>query len=178
MSESPPTPLRLPTLAFVLAVLGCAAAALAEPLPAPEPPELPDGIAAELASLQAQIDELRAAAAKPETKKNTDFVPNKLSPHGKPTMELGGKMQADTVYFSQDQESIAAVGDLQDGTQFRRLRLVARGKTWKQLQYALGVDFALADQPAFLDNYLEVNDIPWLQNIRAGHYFEPSASNG
>ena len=173
MSESPSTPLRLPTLAFVLAVLGCAAAAWAEPLPAPEPPELPDGIAAELASLQAQIDELRAAAAKPETKKNTDFVPNKLSPHGKPTMELGGQMQADTVYFSQDPESIAAVGDLQDGTQFRRLRLVARGKTWRQLQYALGVDFALANQPAFLDNYLEVNDIPWLQNIRVGHYFEP-----
>ena len=173
MSESPPTPLRLPTLAFVLAVLGCAAAAWAEPLPAPEPPELPDGIAAELASLQAQIDELRAAAAKPEATENTNFVPNKLSPHGKPTMELGGQMQADTVYFSQDPESIAAVGDLQDSTQFRRLRLVARGKTWKQLQYALGVDFALANQPAFLDNYLEVNDIPWLQNIRAGHYFEP-----
>ena len=77
-------------LGFVLAVLGCAAAAWAEPLPPPEAPALPDGIAAELASLQAQIDELRAAAAKPEATENTDFVPNKLSPHGKPTMELTG----------------------------------------------------------------------------------------
>jgi phosphate-selective porin OprO/OprP len=135
---------------------------------------VPEGIAAELASLQAQIDELRAAAAKPKPEKNGDAAkPTKLSPHGKPTLEFGGQMQADTVYFSQDPESIAAVGDLQDGSQFRRLRLVARGKTWKQLQYALGVDFALANQPAFIDNYLEANDLPWIQNLRVGHYFEP-----
>ena len=115
-----------------------------------------------------------AAAAKPKPEKAGDsFKPTKLSPHGKPTLELGGQLQADTVYFSQDPESIAAVGDLQDGSQFRRLRLVARGKTWKQLQYALGVDFALANQPAFIDNYLEANDLPWIQNIRMGHYFEP-----
>ncbi|MFM8414265.1 MAG: OprO/OprP family phosphate-selective porin [Planctomycetota bacterium] len=166
-----------PTLALV-AIL-CAAAARAEPdvPPAPELPAVPEGIAEELASLQAQIDELRAAAMKSKATNGGDTddaaKPNKLSPHGKPTLEFGGQMQADTVYFSQDPESIAAVGDLQDGSQFRRLRLVARGRTWRQLQYALGVDFALANQPAFLDNYLEANDVPWVQNLRVGHYFEP-----
>jgi phosphate-selective porin OprO/OprP len=167
---------RFSAPAWAFAVMLCAATSAQEPAlpPAPEPPAVPEGIAAELASLQAQIDELRAAAAKPKAEKIGDaFKPNKLSPHGKPTLELGGQLQADTVYFSQDPESIAAVGDLQDGSQFRRLRLVARGKTWKQLEYALGVDFALANQPAFLDNYLEANDLPWIQNVRAGHYFEP-----
>ncbi|MFM8577752.1 MAG: OprO/OprP family phosphate-selective porin [Planctomycetaceae bacterium] len=65
------------------------------------------------------------------------------------------------------------MGDLQDGAQFRRVRIGARGRLLPQVNYALGVDFALANQPSFLDNYAEVKDIPWLQNIRVGHYFEP-----
>lgn len=36
-----------------------------------------------------------------------------------------------------------------------------------------GVDFALANQPSYLDNYIEAPDLPWLQNVRVGHYFEP-----
>jgi phosphate-selective porin OprO/OprP len=153
----------------------CAVAAGVELLPRPaEPPAVPEAIAAELASLQAQIDELQARAARPTgpTAANSAQL-KKLSPHGEPTVDINGQLQADTVFFSQDAESIAAVGDLQDGSQFRRLRLGARGNTWKQLQYSLGVDFALANQPAFLDNYLEANDLPWIQNVRGGHYFEP-----
>jgi len=121
---------RAPWLAL-LAML-CAAGARAEPTvpPAPEPPAVPESIVVELESLQAQIDELRAAAAVHEAGGGDDSAkPNKLSPHGEPTLEFGGQMQADTVYFSQDAESIATVGDLQDGSQFRRLRITASGKT-------------------------------------------------
>jgi len=170
---------RVVALAMAMLAVLRAAPAPAEPPPAPEPTalpapaDLPDGLAAELAALQAQIDELRDAAAKTPEKASAASTPNKLSPHGKPTLDFGGQLQADTVYFSQDPASRAALGDLQDGSQFRRLRLVARGRAWKQLQYALGVDFALANQPAYLDNYLEVNDLPLVRNVRAGHYFEP-----
>lgn len=155
-------------------LLACARGAFGTTPETPEPSATPDGIATELASLQSQIDELRAAAAKQKEKKKGDsIVPKDVSPHGKPTMELSGQVQGDMVYFSQDPESRAALGDLQDGSQFRRVRIGARGKTWKQLQYSLGVDFALADRPSFLDNYVEANDLPWLQNVRIGHYFEP-----
>ncbi len=159
-----------------VAVMLCASIAWGQDdgliLQAPAP--LPEGIAVELASLQAQIDELRAAATKPKAKKNAEsFVPDKYSPHGKPKVELGGQVQGDMIYFSQGPDSMAAVGDLADGAQFRRIRLTARGKTWKQIEYALGVDFALADQPSYLDNYLELEDLPWVQNVRVGHYFEP-----
>jgi len=157
-----------------LALMACASGAFGTTPEAQGPTTVPAGIAAELASLQTQIDALRTAAASPKGKsKAPAFVPDKYSPHGKPTVEIGGQVQGDMIYFSQGPDSAAAVGDLQDGAQFRRVRLMARGKTWKQLQYSLGVDFALANQPSYLDNYLELNDIPWIQNVRVGHYFEP-----
>ena len=91
----------------------------------------------------------------------------------KPSFVFSGQVQADEVWFGQDAASRVDVGDLQDGVQFRRLRIGARGTSFEVLEYSLGVDFALANQPSFLDNYLEWKELPWLQNIRAGHYFEP-----
>ncbi|MFM7137365.1 MAG: porin, partial [Planctomycetota bacterium] len=91
----------------------------------------------------------------------------------KPLFILSGQMQADQVYFGQDQISRDAVGDLQDGAQFRRLRIGGRGTAFEVFEYALGVDFALANQPSYLDNYIEWKQLPYLQNVRAGQYFEP-----
>ncbi len=91
----------------------------------------------------------------------------------RPTFILSGQMQADQIYFGQDQVSRAAVGDLQDGAQFRRLRIGGRGTAFQVFEYSLGVDFALANQPSYLDNYIEWKHLPWLQNVRVGHYFEP-----
>jgi len=91
----------------------------------------------------------------------------------KPSFVFSGQVQADEVWFGQDADSRAAVGDLQDGVQFRRLRIGARGTSFEVLEYSLGVDFALANNPSYLDNYLEWKQLPYLQNIRAGHFFEP-----
>ena len=115
-----------------------------------------------IAALEQQLGKLNAAA---EKKKQDDFK--------KPSLTISGQVQADNVYFGQDAESRVDVGDLQDGSQFRRLRLGARGTSFEVLDYSLGVDFALANQPSYLDNYLEWKDLPYLQHIRAGHYFEP-----
>jgi phosphate-selective porin OprO/OprP len=115
-----------------------------------------------IAALEQQLAKLNAAA---EKKKQDDFK--------KPSLTISGQVQADNVYFGQDAESRVDVGDLQDGSQFRRLRLGARGTSFEVLEYSLGVDFALANQPSYLDNYLEWKDLPYLQHIRAGHYFEP-----
>ncbi|MFM7034006.1 MAG: hypothetical protein ACKOYJ_02260, partial [Planctomycetia bacterium] len=38
----------------------------------------------------------------------------------KPSFNLNGQVQADQIYFGQDEVSRKAVGDLQDGAQFRR----------------------------------------------------------
>ncbi|MBU6308875.1 MAG: hypothetical protein KJS77_03945 [Planctomycetes bacterium] len=115
-----------------------------------------------IAALEESLGKLNAAA---EKKKRNDAK--------KPSLTITGQVQADTVYFGQDEESRVDVGDLQDGVQFRRLRLGARGTSFEVLDYSLGVDFALANQPSYLDNYLEWKDLPYLQHVRAGHYFEP-----
>jgi phosphate-selective porin OprO/OprP len=91
----------------------------------------------------------------------------------RPTVKFGGQVQGDWVYFGQDAVSRASVGDLQDGAQFRRVRIGARGNAFEVLEYALGVDFALANNPSYLDNYIEAHDLPYLQNLRFGHFFEP-----
>ena len=166
-----------------------AAAAVAE-LPAPR--EFPTDIAAELKRLQQQIDELQAAkGAAPAAEKAAPKADRlstvekslgklvdandkkKKEDAKKPSFVFSGQVQADEVWFGQDAASRADVGDLQDGVQFRRLRIGARGTSFEVLEYSLGVDFALANQPSYLDNYLEWKELPLLQNIRAGHYFEP-----
>jgi phosphate-selective porin OprO/OprP len=91
----------------------------------------------------------------------------------KPRFVFSGQIQADQIYFGQDAVSRESVGDLQDGAQFRRLRIGARGTAFEVFEYSLGVDFALAYNPSYLDNYIEWKQLPWLQNVRVGHYFEP-----
>jgi phosphate-selective porin OprO/OprP len=147
---------------------------------------LPFAIAACLAlgtAVVCRSEDTAAAAPSPEDRiavlekalgKLTDAAEKKKKEDSrKPSAIFSGQVQADTVYFGQDEESRVDVGDLQDGVQFRRLRLGARGTMFEVLDYSLGVDFALANQPSYLDNYLEWKDLPYLQHVRVGHYFEP-----
>ena len=94
-------------------------------------------------------------------------------PKGKPLLVIGGQVQADAVYFGQDAVSQQSVGDLQDSADFRRARLVLQGVSHDVYRYVFGVDFALAGRPSFLDMYIEHIDLPLLQNVRVGHFFEP-----
>jgi phosphate-selective porin OprO/OprP len=132
--------------------------------------ELSPSIRAELGRLQSQINELQTAARQST---GTARASRQSDDAKKPSLVISGQVQADQVYFGQGPVSRASVGDLQDGAQFRRLRIGARGTSFEVLEYSLGVDFALANQPSYLDNYVEWKQLPWLQNIRAGHYFEP-----
>ena len=94
-------------------------------------------------------------------------------PAGKPTLVIGGQVQADAVYFGQDEVSRESVGDIQDAADFRRARVIMQGISHEVYRYVFGVDFALAGRPSFLDVYLEHTQLPVLQNARVGHFFEP-----
>jgi len=155
------------------AVLGCAVAAAKSPPSAP--PESPEAAetggagredAAELRDrierLESMLDGITAA----EEKQQAEAAK-------RPSVRFGGQVQGDWVYFGQGPASRASVGDLQDGAQFRRVRIGARGNAFEVLEYSLGVDFALASQPSYLDNYIEAHELPLLQNLRFGHFFEP-----
>jgi len=138
-----------------------------------------EGLQADIRRLEKEIEAIRseAAAEKKRAKKDgqgdgKNDAKGKAA-DGRPSFILSGQVQADQVYFGQDPVSRNAVGDLQDGAQFRRLRIGGRGTFMDVFEYSLGVDFALANQPSFLDNYIEWKQLPWLQNVRVGHYFEP-----
>ena len=168
----------------------------------PPPTAAIESLQADILRLEKELEELRAAKAPPAGAKSegkdtsggkgAETIADRLSSvekslgklttaadkkkqdeAKKPLFILSGQVQADQVYFGQDAVSRTAVGDLQDGAQFRRLRIGGRGTAFEVFEYSLGVDFALANQPSYLDNYIEWKQLPWLQNVRVGHNFEP-----
>lgn len=90
-----------------------------------------------------------------------------------PTVKLGGFFQADAVWFYQSQGNIEAVGDVQDGVDFRRARLNAHGEAWENVSYMLEMDFAFFGRPSFMDVYLDVHDVAILGNVRVGQWRQP-----
>lgn len=94
-----------------------------------------------------------------------------------PAFKLGGQIAIDALYFSQDANSRAALGDIDDALDFRRARLYGQGEAFEVFNYAMGFDFAQGTanngRPAFVDNYVGVTDLPVIQNLRVGHFFEP-----
>jgi phosphate-selective porin OprO/OprP len=94
-----------------------------------------------------------------------------------PTMKLGGQIVLDALWFSQNDVSRAAVGDVQDALDFRRARLYVNGDAFEVFNYAMGFDFAQGTatngRPTFLDNYVGVTELPIVGNLRIGHFFEP-----
>ncbi|MEZ6153532.1 MAG: hypothetical protein R3C09_25815 [Pirellulaceae bacterium] len=70
---------------------------------------------------------MAAAAAKPDEKKYPDY-------------KITGVFQLDTARFAQSGESRLVLGDIQDGTGFRRARLAAVGNVSERGSYMLEFD--------------------------------------
>ncbi len=91
-------------------------------------------------------------------------------------LKLGGRLQNDWAWFSQDDENEAAYGNLQDGTEYRRLRLYASGLVYGNIDFKVQFDFAGAgsgDDVALKDAYVGVKGIPVLGTVRVGNQYEP-----
>ena len=95
-----------------------------------------------------------------------------------PTVRVSGFFQADAGWFSQDEANILAVGDIQDGADFRRARLAATGDVADNVGYIIEFDFGFVGRPSFMDVWLELRDLPRLQNLRIGHYRQPFGLDG
>jgi len=131
-----------------------------------------DARVAELESQLKKIQDAEAAAKKKAA--------------GAPSVLVGGRIQWDVAAFNQDTDSFAQVGDQQDGTEFRRVRLYAAGDAFHVVDYKLQFDIAgttTADQAGvqsrtiqttyFRDVYITVKELPLLGHIRMGQYKEP-----
>lgn len=117
---------------------------------------------ADLKRLKAQLQKLVEA----DEKRRADAA-------RRPTFQPAGQVQVDYIWLSQDAANRLAVGDAQDGVNFRRARLTAQGEGFDVVEYAIGFDFALSGRPTFLDNFIAIRDLPVLGHVQIGHYFEP-----
>jgi phosphate-selective porin OprO/OprP len=122
-----------------------------------------------LAALEAEVKRLTAA----DEKRRAADEQRAASAAKKPSFQIGGQLQADYLYFEQDEASQAAVGDINDAVDFRRARLTARGDGFEVVEYAIGFDFALPGRPSFLDVFVGVRELPYLGTVHVGHFFEP-----
>lgn len=94
-----------------------------------------------------------------------------------PTVRLTGFFQADAGWYYQDEASKAAVGDIQDGADFRRTRLAGTGKVWENVSYMLEMDFAFPGRPSFMDVWLEIEEVGG-GNLRVGQFITPFGMDG
>jgi len=115
------------------------------------------GLREQLGQLEREFEEFRKGLAKPKL----------------PSVEIHGVFQADAGWFHQDHDSLASVGDIQDGADFRRARLSANGAIAENVNYFLQMDFGFPGRPTFTDVWFEVTKVPWLGNVRVGQWKQP-----
>jgi phosphate-selective porin OprO and OprP len=90
-----------------------------------------------------------------------------------PSVRLTGFFHLDAGAISQDPLNRATLGDIQDGVGFRRARLQAVGNISEFTTYSLEMDFATAGRPSFMDVWGEQQHLPFLGNLRIGHFRQP-----
>lgn len=96
----------------------------------------------------------------------------------KMSVNVGGRLFLDSVFFGQSDGSMAQFGDAEDTVQFRTLRLMAFGEGFDVFDYKLEVDFAGRDstnseRTTLKDAYLGVKDLSLLGRVQIGHFKEP-----
>ena len=118
-----------------------------------------------------------AAVTAPPEKADIIAEAGKATSGGNPPAKFSGQLQIDALWFSQSEASRIAVGDAPDAFNFRRARIGVVGDTGDVFNYALRMDFALGQanngRPQFLDVFVGIRDLPVVNNLRVGHFFEP-----
>ncbi|NNE43287.1 MAG: porin [Gemmatimonadetes bacterium] len=95
------------------------------------------------------------------------------SPDGSTKLKIGGRIQQDWILHDGDDELIANIGDeLEDGTEFRRLRLYMAGQVNHNTLFKTQIDFAGAEV-SIKDAYVGVKGLPGLGQVTVGHQYEP-----
>lgn len=101
------------------------------------------------------------------------FTIGESAPETFPKVRLTGFFQADSGWVSQDDANILAVGDVQDGGDFRRARLAAVGEVSENVGYQVEFDFGFPGRPSFMDVWLELKETQIPGRFRVGHFRQP-----
>ena len=87
-------------------------------------------------------------------------------------LKFGGRIYYDVAFVFQDSARADKFGKLKNGHEFRSARLYHSGTIYKNLKYKFNLDFA-GGKITFKDVYVQYSKIPYIGNIRIGHYFTP-----
>lgn len=90
-----------------------------------------------------------------------------------PSLTVNGVFQADAGWITQDANSKAAYGHIQDGADFRRARLSAKGSVTDTINYFFQMDFGFFGRPTFTDLWFEQTKVPFFGNVRIGQWKHP-----
>jgi phosphate-selective porin OprO and OprP len=138
---------------------------------------------ADNADLAARVADLEKALKKVEDKAKAD----KAKADSAPSVKVIGRLQYDVAAFSQNDASIAAAGDMKNGTEFRRARIGVMGDAFQVVDYKIEMDFAgqsatggttssvgavYVQQTLFKDVYITVKELPVAGNVRVGKFYE------
>lgn len=85
---------------------------------------------------------------------------------------LGGRLMNDWGWFAQSPQQLSQLGDIQDGTEFRRARLGVAGTLQGGIKFKAEYDFA-GTYTSFKDVWIEVPVHARIGNVRVGHQKEP-----
>ncbi|MBS3734426.1 MAG: hypothetical protein KGY99_05815 [Phycisphaerae bacterium] len=91
---------------------------------------------------------------------------------GKVKIKFGGRLMYDVGWVSGTDMENALGTDLEDGAEVRRARLYAAGNLGKDLGFKLQFDLAGGDAD-LKDAYLQFKHVPFVGNIKVGHFKEP-----
>jgi len=95
---------------------------------------------------------------------------------GSVSMKFGGRLMYDWTWYDDDQVEEVGLGEVSDSAEPRRARLYWQGSFNKRISFKVQYDFTGGDAD-FKDAYLELNQLPVVQNLRFGHFKEPFALN-
>ena len=104
---------------------------------------------------------------------NVAGVLDRLNKKTLPSVQVSGVFQADTGFFNQDANSLTNYGHIQNGADFRRARLGAKGSLTETTNYFIQMDFAFFGRPTFTDLWVEQKEVPILGTVRIGQWKQP-----
>ena len=104
------------------------------------------------------------------------------TPHKDFSLHVGAEFMEDSVWFTQSPalKPAAQVGDLQDGTFFRRIRIFMDGSAWQVFEWTLifAVEQVKEGIPNLSEFWVGEKDIPWVGRARVGQLRLPQGLEG
>ena len=84
-------------------------------------------------------------------------------------LKFGGRIMFDYAFWN---TNVNGTDESFSGSEFRRVRLFNSGQVYKNVKYKIQFDFS-GEEVSFKDIYMEITKVPFLGNIKVGHFKEP-----